>query len=86
MGLSDSFPGHPSLRLVSIFGVIFLLGGGLCVSLCPLALMCDSQGLVFGILLSWVGEQVLYARFYITSFMTLCVLTSVFSFSPFAVR
>ena len=35
--------------------------------------MRDSQGLVFGILLSWVGEQVWYARFCITSFMTLCV-------------
>ena len=35
--------------------------------------MRDSQGLVFWILLLWVGEQVLYARFCITSFMTLCV-------------
>ena len=36
--------------------------------------MRDSQGLVFMILLMWVGEQELYARFCITSFMTLCVL------------
>ena len=35
--------------------------------------MRDSQCLVFGILLLWVGEQVLYARFCITSLMTLCV-------------
>ena len=26
MGLSHSFPGHPSLRLVSFFRVMFLLG------------------------------------------------------------
>ena len=38
-----------------------------------LALMLDSQSLVFRIFLSWVGHHVLYACFCITSLLTLCV-------------